>query len=673
MMDDNEGLERTLAALVADRTLPVDLPHGATIRPRLAASSATLPPTDAAGAKALEELPAITLGGEGGAGSTRGTADLEIIERIGTGGMGVVELARQRSLGREVAIKRPRAAAAPSANANASDVSRRSDTALVREGVITGRLEHPAIVPVHALGRDHAGRPLLVMKRISGTSWRALIRDSDHPAWQQHGGDRLEFHLEVLLRVCDAVRFAHSRGVLHRDIKTDNVMIGSFGEVYLLDWGIGIELDDDGHARDDELVGTAGYLAPEMVPAEITGENGGARAPLSVRTDVFLLGATLHELLTGAMRHRGGNLLATLCAAYRCAPVDYDVSVPPELAAIANRATTRDPKQRHASVDELKRAIERFLERRSALALVDAAAERLAQLRAAVESAEHLRAGTGAGAGAAREIDRDGLRHVYDLAAECRFALRSALQTWPELPAAIELLEQCKRILVQVELDQDNINAAELLLSELRDDAPQLRARLEHARARRADEAQAQAKLVSLERDHDERVGSQRRGRMLAAGALVIVGTALLGTWLSQMAGLSRKAIGLVTTSAFTVVACGTLFALRARVFDTALNRRLAGVFVAGCLGLCAVWLVVLLLPVNHETAAVIHMLVLGLLYIACAIALNRHLFYGALPCAAGLVVAMIWPRLAVGSLTVANTLSVALVGLLWVRAEGES
>ena len=80
MMDDNEGLERTLAALVADRTLPVDLPHGATIRPRLAASSATLPPTDAAGAKALEELPAITLGGEGGAGSTRGTADLEILE-----------------------------------------------------------------------------------------------------------------------------------------------------------------------------------------------------------------------------------------------------------------------------------------------------------------------------------------------------------------------------------------------------------------------------------------------------------------------------------------------------------------------------------------------------------------------------------------------------------------
>jgi hypothetical protein len=230
--------------------------------------------------------------------------DLEVTGVLGDGGMGQVLAARQRSLARLVALKRVRPAHATS----------ETEAALLDEGRITGGLEHPNIVPVHALGRDDVGNPVLVMKRIEGTSWRALLDDDAHPAWAPllaAHGDRTSAHLEVLMRVADAAHFAHARGVVHRDIKPENVMVGSFGEVYLVDWGIAVRVgrtvaDGDGAFR---IRGTPAYMAPEMI--------GGDPARVDARTDVYLLGGVLHVILTGRPPNAGQTLTEVCASALR--------------------------------------------------------------------------------------------------------------------------------------------------------------------------------------------------------------------------------------------------------------------------------------------------------------------------------------------------------------------
>jgi hypothetical protein len=135
-------------------------------------------------------------------------ADLELVEVIGEGGMGRVFLARQHSLARDVAVKTPLDGSGPAISA-----------ALVAEGRITGQLEHPAIVPVHVLGLDKQGRPAMVMKRIEGVEWERLARDPNHPGWAGWPGsaeDRTPGHLQIFIAICNAVHFAHSRGIIHR-------------------------------------------------------------------------------------------------------------------------------------------------------------------------------------------------------------------------------------------------------------------------------------------------------------------------------------------------------------------------------------------------------------------------------------------------------------------------
>jgi serine/threonine-protein kinase len=211
----------------------------------------------------------------------------EVVRRpdlLGVGGMGEVYAGVQRSLGRSVALK--------FVNGADASMEREARAGLLREARVTGRLEHPNIVTVHVLGVDEQGTPVMVMKRIEGVSWRALLRDPAHPQWRRWETlhrDALESHVSVLPSVCDALEYAHERRMIHRDIKPENVMFGPFGEVCLLDWGIALELDaPNAHPS---IVGTPSFMAPEMVDD--------ALGTVSERTDVFLLGATLHYVLTG--------------------------------------------------------------------------------------------------------------------------------------------------------------------------------------------------------------------------------------------------------------------------------------------------------------------------------------------------------------------------------------
>ncbi len=144
---------------------------------------------------------------------------------LGQGGMGVVKLARQVSLGRPVALKTLKA------QGSVTDAE-----ALLAEAWLAGSLEHPGILPIYAVSLGADGGPLVVMKRIEGVTWTALLRGEAELDLYARGRSRLEAHLRVAMSLCDAVHFAHSRGVVHRDLKPDNVMLGRFGEVYLVDW-----------------------------------------------------------------------------------------------------------------------------------------------------------------------------------------------------------------------------------------------------------------------------------------------------------------------------------------------------------------------------------------------------------------------------------------------------
>src|SRR5262249_2318058 len=189
----------------------------------------------------------------------------ELLSVLGRGGMGVVYLARDTALDREVALKvvdRAAVADGPSAGA---------PRAFAGEARILARLEHPGIVPVHDFGELPDGRLYYAMKRVRGERL-------DRWTTPERGvADRLA----VFLRVCDAVAFAHARGVVHCDLKPENVMVGEFGEVLVLDWGIARTGAADCELRN---AGTPAYMSPEQLRGEL---------PVDHRADIYALGVML--------------------------------------------------------------------------------------------------------------------------------------------------------------------------------------------------------------------------------------------------------------------------------------------------------------------------------------------------------------------------------------------
>ncbi len=178
--------------------------------------------------------------------------EFKSLSRLGEGGMGRVYLAEQPSIGRHVALKALRP-------------DRRDEyysLKLLHEARITGRLEHPNIIPVHSIGADREGWPLYVMKRVAGVSWRDALREPERlPKVFQNVGDTLEAHLEIFERICNAISYAHAHGILHLDLKPSNVMLGEYGEVYVVDWGVAVstqEADRGDLPMVDELEGPNG-------------------------------------------------------------------------------------------------------------------------------------------------------------------------------------------------------------------------------------------------------------------------------------------------------------------------------------------------------------------------------------------------------------------------------
>ena len=212
-----------------------------------------------------------------------------VTTEIGRGGMGTVYAATDALLGREVAIKVSNTVATAAL-----------EHRLAAEARVLATLEHPGIVPVHDVGRLADGRLFYVMKRVHGRTLTEYIR---------HHGDLAE-RLKIFERICEAVAFAHARRILHRDLKPDNVMVGSFGEVMVMDWGVAKTLSAGEEARaippepmavarpepertttsPGTVLGTHGFMPPEQARGEMD--------TLDERADVYGLGAILLALLT---------------------------------------------------------------------------------------------------------------------------------------------------------------------------------------------------------------------------------------------------------------------------------------------------------------------------------------------------------------------------------------
>jgi eukaryotic-like serine/threonine-protein kinase len=304
------------------------------------------------------------------------------VAQLGRGGMGEVSRVRDERIGREIALK--------SMNQVPPKHLAEATTRFLREARIQALLEHPSIVPVYEIGTDLRGLPFFTMKRVRGRTLLEVMNEhlSKTPAGQIPPIDRRL--LRAFVTVCDALEYAHSRGVVHRDLKPDNIMLGRYGEVYVLDWGVAKLLDqsEDEIAEGDqrstepgEMVGTPGYMSPEQV-VNIDNQVDG-------RADVFSLGCILFELLAGRSLFPApsiGEVLQETLSPVRMLPAIPHA--PPELVRVVDRATRFRLEERYSSPWELAREVERFLDGDRDLELrTKLAAERATQAKRLAERA----------------------------------------------------------------------------------------------------------------------------------------------------------------------------------------------------------------------------------------------------------------------------------------------
>lgn len=603
-------------------------------------------PDDALLAMRVASLPKLTKAGE------EAPPELALGSTIGEGGMGVVRAARQLALGREVAVKSLRP----------EQVTPESIRKLLHEALITGSLEHPDIIPVYALGQSDDGAPMMVMKRVEGTAWTQVLRDPHHPLLEGDPRERLVWHLEVLMRVCQAMAYAHGKGILHRDLKTDNVMIGRFGEVYVLDWGIAVALRDDHSgalplAVDAKTVaGTPSCMAPEMV------EGDGAQ--LSVHSDVFLLGAILHQILTGKPRFSGASVYDTMFAAYACEPYAYPPEVPEELAAICQKATARDPADRYQTTAQLRLALATYLQHRTSMRLLTSARERRLEMETHLHLAQTLLLEKNHDPHVLEEVET-ALTSAF---AEARLALREALRSWADNePARLEL-QNLLTAFIDFQLQIGDVKGAVLHVAELPLADADLHARVEHERAQAEKRAQ---ELAKLQQDFDPRVGARTRSFLALVLAVVWSVLPLAFDWFHKTKGVQPTGAGHVaTTGLFAAFMAFAAIWARESLFRSQLNRTVVASGMVAVLGVFLTRVVCWYCGIPFAVTLVLDMVVIGVVLAMMAANQWRRLFVPAAVYFSGAAVAMLLPDTGLVAIAVANLVAMCLVAFAWRPAD---
>jgi WD40 repeat protein/tetratricopeptide (TPR) repeat protein/tRNA A-37 threonylcarbamoyl transferase component Bud32 len=317
---------------------------------------------------------------------TSGGGRFRILRFHDRGALGEVYVARDEELHRDVALKQIR-------HEHADDAQRRAR--FLVEAEITGALEHPGIVPVYGLGRYENGRPFYAMRLIQGDNLKSAIERFHQagPGWRGAGGRAVQFRrlLGRFLDACNAVAYAHSRGVLHRDLKPGNIMLGKFGETLVVDWGLAKAVGQDDLAAPGaernlnpesgsevksteigERVGTPAFMSPEQAAGRLD--------ELGPASDVYSLGATLYCLLTGNPPFVDSELAVVLRQVEQGSfppPAAVNPEVDQALDAICSKAMALRPQDRYASPRALADDIEHWLADEPVAARPESGAQRL--------------------------------------------------------------------------------------------------------------------------------------------------------------------------------------------------------------------------------------------------------------------------------------------------------
>ena len=297
---------------------------------------------------------------------------LEHHGEIARGGMASIHVAVDRALERRVALK---------LILEDHQDSMLAVRSFIREAQITGQLDHPNIVPVHELDVDEHGRLFFTMKLVEGRTLHDLIGAlrATHERIDQRGmfistavghEDLLRL-LDVFFKVLDAVAFAHSRGVAHCDLKPDNVMVGDYGQVYLMDWGIARILPEPSgqprgrrrrisdtlplaNVNESLIIGTPAYMSPEQARGE--------QRKIDARSDIFALGAMLFEILTGHPPYQGRSAVDVLLQAEdAAASLPEHLPIARELRRIVATAMAREPVDRYQRVEDMQADLQVFM------------------------------------------------------------------------------------------------------------------------------------------------------------------------------------------------------------------------------------------------------------------------------------------------------------------------
>jgi|GEM_PF-3591208 len=563
-------------------------------------------------------------------------------ERIGEGAAGVIHSATQTSLGREVALKTLRK----------EDPEGTHGMALEREARVMASLGHPAIPPIHLLDRDDKGGPRVAMLRVRGRPWRSYVGLEGELECPDPTADPLEWHLRILMRICAATHYAHERGILHRDIKLSNAMIGEDGHAYLLDWGLARSLRGDDELglplaeTEQDVVGTPGYLPAELAEAGDVDE----------RTDVYLLGSCLHTLLTGKLRHPGRTTITRLISAHNGRPPILPDTVPAGLGDIVRRATALKKDDRHASAEELRADIGRFLRQRGSHTLLQAAEDALVRVEELVQQT-NLPTGT--------EADRG----IALLMGEVAFGFRQAGREWPHNPKIPSGMRRLSLARTKRALDVGDIRQARRLLDEVDLPPTDLLTRLRKAEAAEKTRIDERRELRHLRARADEFGGHAERAQaLLGLGAAGGIGYAALGFLDGRLLDVGHLTMVGVDL-AYGAAVLGVQMTLFREMPPTDVNVRLLRALWVAFVGPLLLWPFALALQVPFAASMVLLQLLLFLVGAMTAAVVDFRLLPATTAFAVSAALSVLWPGAALQftGLAIAAALTGAVA--LWPKA----
>lgn len=456
-------------------------------------------------------------------------------EILGEGGMGQVFEATQSSLGRRIAVKKVHD------HLKSPALIRR----LLQEAWITGMLEHPNIVPIYDIVEGSESRPEIIMKKIDGKVWLDVLLDNSNLT-NSANCLHIEKNLDIFLQVCHAIEYAHCKNILHRDLKPENIMIGHYGEVYVLDWGIAVALDDAypkwiPQAKfENGIAGTLGYLAPEMAL--------GKGALLCVQSDIYLLGAMLYEIVTGTQLRPNpidpNDLSEIIEAQFQPNP-----NLDSTLNIILSKALANSPDDRYQSVSDLREAVLKY---RSSMEIIDLSR----QTRVLFQKihTDYLK----------DEIDRDA---IFQNLAAARFGVQQIERLSDEKLKIKDELNTLVLDLVKGELDNERLGSAELLLSQFNIPSGELSEQILTLRIKKN---QSASELERLREDSNQNIGARTRLFVASVAFLLWVSCSIIKYFYEDFSYTTTFWLSTFQLCVYT----GLGYWARDSLFRTLLNRQ---------------------------------------------------------------------------------------------------